>query len=43
MRATLVAEGRNKGMNFGNLVADSKGTRNGDPGGGGGSGRKLEC
>ena len=42
-RVTSVAEGRNKGLNFRNVVADSKGTGNGDHGSGGGTGRKLYC
>ena len=42
-RATTVAGGRNEGLNFGNVVADSEGTGNRDPGGGGVKGRKLEC
>ena len=41
-RATPVAGGCNEGLNFGNVVADSKDTGTGDTGGGG-SGRKLEC
>ena len=42
-RATLVARGRNYGLNFGNVVANYKGTGNRNPGGGGGARRKLEC
>ena len=42
-RATPVARGRNEGLNFGNVVADSEGTGNGDTSGGIGTGRKLEC
>ena len=42
-RATLVAGGRNKGLNFGNVVADSEITEDGDHGGGGGIARNLEC
>ena len=42
-RATLVTGGRNEGLNFGNVVGESEGTGNGDPGGGGDKGKKLEC
>ena len=38
-----MARGRNEGLNFGNVVAGSEGTENGDPGGVGGSWRKLDC
>ena len=38
-----VVSGRNEGMNLGKVFADSKGTGNGDPGGGGIARRKLEC
>ena len=41
-RETPVARGRNAGLNSGNVVANSKGTENGDTGGGGSIGRKLE-
>ena len=42
-RATPVARGRNKGLNFGNVVADSEDPGTGDTGGGdGGAGRKLK-
>ena len=41
MRATPVARGRNEGLNFWNVVSDSKGTGNGDPGGGSNAGKKL--
>ena len=41
-RATAVARGRNKDLNFGKVVADSKGTWDGDRGVGCGIGRKLE-
>ena len=40
-RATLVAGGRNEGLNFGNVVANSEVTGDKDHGGGGGIGRKL--
>ena len=40
-RATVVVGGRNEGLNFGNVVADSKGTEDGGHGGGGGIGRKM--
>ena len=42
-RATPVARGCNKGLNFRNVVADSKTTRYRDNGSGGGIGIKLEC
>ena len=42
-KATLVDGGRNEGLNFGNVVADSEGIGNGDLGGGGGAERKMEC
>ena len=42
-RATPVAGGSNGGLNFGNVVANSKDTGCGDYDGGGGTGRKLEC
>ena len=42
-RATPVAGSCTKGMNFGNVVAKSEGTGNGDTGGRGGAGRKMEC
>ena len=42
-RATSVAGGRNKGLNFWNVVADSEGTNDGDHGSGGNIGRKPEC
>ena len=42
-RATLVDRGRNKGLNFGNVVADFKVAGNRYHGGCGGTGRKLEC
>ena len=38
-----MAGGRNKGLNFGNVVADSEITEDGDHGGGGGIARNLEC
>ena len=42
-RATPVARGRNKGLNFGKVVADSEDPGTGDTGGGyGGAGRKLK-
>ena len=41
-RATPVAGGRNEGLNFGNVVAKSKTTVDGDHGGGGGIGRNME-
>ena len=42
-RATIVAEGRNKGMNFRNVFADSEDPGTGDTSdGGNGAGRKLE-
>ena len=42
-RAAPVAGGRNDGLNFGNMVADSKDPGTGDTGGGiGGAGRKPE-
>ena len=42
-RATIVAGGRNKGMNFRNVFADSEDPGTGDTSGGGnGAGRKLE-
>ena len=42
-RATLVARGRNKGMNFRNVFADSEDPGTGDTSdGGNGAGRKLE-
>ena len=41
--ATPVAGGRNIGLNFGNVVADSEGTGNRDTGDDGDTGRKLEC
>ena len=41
-RATPVARGRNEGLNFGNVVANSEGTGNGDTSGGIDTGRKLE-
>ena len=42
-RATPLARGRNKGLNFGNVVADSKDPGTGDTvGGDGGAGRKLK-
>ena len=42
-RVTPVDSERNKGLNFGNVVADSKDIGIGYTGGGGGAGRKLEC
>ena len=42
-RATLVTRGRNKGLNFDNVVVDSEGTRGGDHDGGSIRRRKLEC
>ena len=39
---TLVARGRNIGLNFGNVVANSKVTGYRYYGGGGGTGRRLE-
>ena len=42
-RATPVAGGRNEGLNFGNVVANSKDTWGGYYDGGGGTGIKLEC
>ena len=42
-RATPVGGGRNKGLNFGNVVSDSKTTGDRDHSGGGDIGRKLEC
>ena len=42
-RATIVAEGRNKGMNFRNVFADSEDPGTGDTSdGSNGAGRKLE-
>ena len=41
-RATLVSGGRNEGLNFGNVVANSKSTGDRDHGGGSGIGRKLK-
>ena len=43
IRATPVAGGGNEGLNFGNVVADSKITGDGDHGSGGGIGRNLDC
>ena len=43
MRVTPLAGGRNEGLNFGNVVAKSKGTGNRDHGGGDGTGIKQEC
>ena len=40
-RATPVDGGRNEGLNFRNVVADSEGTGDGDHGGDGDTGRKL--
>ena len=42
-RATPVVRGRNKGLNFRNVVADSETTGGGDRGSGSGIGRNLEC
>ena len=42
-RVTPVTRGRNEGLNFVNVVANSKGKGNGDPGGVGIAGRKLKC
>ena len=42
-RATPVAEGRNKGLIFVNVVANFETTGDGDHGSGGDIGRKLEC
>ena len=42
-RTILVARGRNEGLNFVNVIADSEGTGDRDHGGDGGIGRKLEC
>ena len=42
-RATPVSGGRNEGLNFGNMVADSETTGDEYRGGSGGIGRKLEC
>ena len=42
-RVTPVAGGRSKGLDFGNVVADSEGTGKGDHGGVGGIGKKLGC
>ena len=42
-RATAVAGGRKKGLNFGNMFANSEGTGDGDHVGGGVIGIKLEC
>ena len=42
-RATAVARGRNKGLNIGNVVNDSKVTGDRDRGSGGGIGRKMDC
>ena len=41
-RVTLVARGRNKGLNFGNVVVYSEGTWNEDNGRGSGTGGKME-
>ena len=41
-RATPVSGGRNKGLDFGKVVSDSKTTGDRDHGGGGGIGIKLE-
>ena len=41
-RETPVDRGRNEGLNFGNVVADSERSGDGDHDGGGGTGRKLE-
>ena len=40
-RATPVSGGRNEGLNFGNMVADSETTGDEYRGGSGGIGRKL--
>ena len=42
-RSIAVAGGRNEGLDFGKVVADSKGTCDGDHGDDGVIGRKLEC
>ena len=42
MRATLMSRGHNEGLKFGNVVADSETTVDGDHGGGGGIGRNLD-
>ena len=42
-RATAVSGRRNKGLNFGNVVADSKTAGDGDHGGSCGMKRKLYC
>ena len=42
-RVTPVAGGCNDGLHFGNEVANSEGTWNGDHGGCGGTWRKLDC
>ena len=42
-REKTVAGGRNKGLNFRNVAADSKNTGDGDHGGGGDMGRNIEC
>ena len=41
IRSTPVVGGRNEGLNFGNVIADSEITGDGDHEGG--TGRKLEC
>ena len=42
-RATPLAGGRNKGLNFGNMVANSKTTGDRDNGGVGGIEINMEC
>ena len=42
-RPTLVSGGRNEGMNFGNVAVESGIGGDGYHGGGGGTGRKIEC
>ena len=42
-RSTLVSEGRNKGLHFGNVAGKSGTVGDGDHASGGGTGRKLEC
>ena len=42
-RATPVSRGRNEGLNFRNVVAESETTGDGNHGSSGGIGRNLEC
>ena len=43
MKATSLARDNNKGLDFGNVVANSKGTWDGDKDSSRDMGRKLEC